>query len=304
MKNLLVIFGILIFVIACSETDIIDETGQMEVTDIHLPALPNGYFYQGWLLVDGSFVSTGTITNDSIANNYARFSKIDASDLRNAQSFAITVENSSGAPSDYVLLIGDFDGSDALLTTNATASNGVKTLGNKVVAGYTVQNATVPPDEAENYGINGIWFFKGNGENRLPTLSLDYKGLNYQAWVVKTVNGNAWNMNIGNFESDTLADNSRSFIPQPYSPNIPDFPGEDFLQQPGSGTSFPEGFFPTDIRGTKVIITPIFTNYNSTDTPFPIYLLEANVPNDAIKDPDLVREMTVNTSYSVKVRKL
>lgn len=304
MKKLIPIFCFLMIFIGCTETDIINETGEMEITDISLPELPNGYFYQGWLLVDGSFVSAGSITNDSIANNYARFSKIDASDLSNAQSFAITVETSSGAPSDYVLLIGNFDGSTAQLNPNTTASNGVRTLGQKISAGYTVQNASVPPEEAGNYGTNGIWFFKGSDDNKEPTLGLDYHGLRYQAWLIKTFEGNDWYLNMGQIESDTIADNWRNFIPAPFAPNIPDFPGEDFLQQPGSGTSYPEGFFPADVRGSKVVLTPIFTNYNNTETPFPIFLLRSDVPADAVKDPNLVREMEINNSYSLKAKKL
>lgn len=304
MKKLIPIFCFLMIFIGCTETDIINETGEMEITDISLPELPNGYFYQGWLLVDGSFVSAGTITNDSIANNYARFSKIDASDLSNAQSFAITVETSTGAPSDYVLLIGNFDGSTAQLNPNTTASNGVRTLGQKISAGYTVQNASVPPEEAGNYGTNGIWFFKGSDENKEPTLGLDYHGLRYQAWLIKTFEGNDWYLNMGQIESDTIADNWRNFIPAPFAPNIPDFPGEDFLQQPGSGTSYPEGFFPADVRGSKVVLTPIFSNYNNTETPFPIFLLRSDVPADAVKEPNLVREMEINNSYSLKAKKL
>ncbi|MBW7870150.1 MAG: anti-sigma factor [Flavobacteriia bacterium] len=304
MKKLIPIFCFLMIFIGCTETDIINETGEMEITDISLPELPNGYFYQGWLLVDGSFVSAGTITNDSIANNYARFSKIDASDLSNAQSFAITVETSSGAPSDYVLLIGDFEGNTAQLSPNAIASNGVRTLGQKISAGYTVQNASVPPEEAGNYGTNGIWFFKGSDDNKEPTLGLDYHGLRYQAWLIKTFEGNDWYLNMGQIESDTIADNWRNFIPAPFVPNIPDFPGEDFLQQPGSGTSYPEGFFPADVRGSKVVLTPIFTNYNNAEIPFPIFLLRSDVPADAVKDPNLVREMEINNNYSLKAKKL
>lgn len=304
MKKLIPIFCFLMIFIGCTETDIINETGEMEITDISLPELPNGYFYQGWLLVDGSFVSAGTITNDSIANNYARFSKIDASDLSNAQSFAITVETSSGAPSDYVLLIGDFEGNTAQLSPNAIASNGVRTLGQKISVGYTVQNASVPPEEAGNYGTNGIWFFKGSDDNKEPTLGLDYHGLRYQAWLIKTFEGNDWYLNMGQIESDTIADNWRNFIPAPFVPNIPDFPGEDFLQQPGSGTSYPEGFFPADVRGSKVVLTPIFTNYNNAEIPFPIFLLRSDVPADAVKDPNLVREMEINNNYSLKAKKL
>ena len=88
---------------------------------------------------------------------------------------------------------------------------------------------------------------------------------------------------MGVIRADTLADTWRNFIPSPYTPNIPAFPGEDFLQQPGEIIAFPEGFFPVDVRGSKVIITPIFQNYNNSEIPFPIHLLQAEVPENATK---------------------
>jgi hypothetical protein len=304
MKNLIAVLGLFFLLFSCSETDILDETGKMEVTEFNLPNLPEGYFYEAWLLTDGSYVSVGRINNDSIQNNIARFSKIDATDLSKAQSFAITVETTSGAPSNYVLLVGDFSGNSAQLHTNSTVSNGVLSLANRISGAYTVQNASVPDSEQGNYGTNGIWFFKGSGNNKEATLKLDYKELSYQAWLVKTENNNDWNLNMGIIKSDTLADTWKSFIPAPFATNVPDFPGEDFLQQPGSGTSYPEGFFPVDVKGSKVIITPIFSNYNNPDIPFPIHLLEAVVPTDAVKDANLTRELHINTSYSAKATKL
>lgn len=302
MKKLITAFCFSMFVLACSETEILNETGKLEVNEMQLPNLPDGYYYEAWLLVDGSYVSVGKINNDSIANNRARFSNIEMGDLSSAQSFAITVETTSGAPSDYVLLLGDFNGGSAQLSTNNNAQNGVQSLANRISAAYTVQNASVPATEQANYGTNGIWFFKGTDQKE-TTLHLNYTELSYQAWLVKTDNNNDWNLNMGVIKSDTLADTWKSFIPAPFAQNIPNFPGEDFLQQPGSGTSFPDGFFPLDVKGGKVIITPIFSNYNNAEIPFPIHLLEAIVPNDAIKDPNLTREFQINATYSAKAVK-
>lgn len=304
MKYLITCFCIGCLLFSCEETDILDETGKLEVTDFNLPNLPEGYFYEGWLLVDGSYVSVGKMNNDSIQNNKARFSRIDALDLSQAQSFAITVETVGGAPSDYVLLLGDFMNTTAELNTNSTVLNGVQSLATRISGSFTVQNASVPQNEQGNYGTNGIWFFKGSGNNKEATLKLDYKELSYQAWLIKTENNHDWNLNMGIIKSDTLSDTWKSFIPAPFAQNIPDFPGEDFLQQPGSGTSYPDGFFPVDVRGGKIIITPIFSNYNNPDIPFPIYLLEASVPSDAVKDVNLTRELQINNSYSAKATKL
>lgn len=289
--------------LSCTETDILNETGQMEFKDINLPHLPEGYFYEAWLLVDGSYVSVGRITNDSIQNNMARMSKIDAADLNQAQSVALTIENSSGSPSNYVLLIGNFEGNNAELRSNINAHNGVQTLAQQISGAFTIQNASVPNSDQHLFGENGIWFFKGD-ENKEPTLNLVYEGIDYQAWTIKRFNNYDWNLNMGVIRADTLSDTWRSFIPSPFLPNIPNFPGEDFLQQPGDMISFPEGFFPVDVKGSKVIITPIFKNYNSSEIPFPIHLLRGNIPINATKNPHLTYELEINTDYSAKATKL
>ncbi|WP_424367997.1 anti-sigma factor [Moheibacter sp.] len=306
MKKIISILIISFFFYQCSETDVLNETGKMELTDFNLPNLPDNYHYEGWLLVDGSYVSVGKITNDSLANNIARFSRIEMTDLQTAQSFAITVESSgSPAPSNYVLLAGDFDGNTADLSSNSEVSNGVMSLAKRISAGYTVQNASVPAENQNEYGVNGIWFFKGSGANMEPTLQLEYGETKYQAWLIKTADNLEYKLNMGIIDNDTIADNSRMFIPSAFAENIPDFPGEDFLQLPSNTTSsYPEGFFPVDVRGAKLILTPIPSGYNQTEIPFPVHLLEATIPNDAQKDPNLTREMQVNTNFGAKATKL
>lgn len=304
MKKKLGILCLLILLNACTETEILNETGSLEITNFSLPNLPNGYFYEAWLLVDNNYVSVGVITNDSVQNNRARFQKIDAVDLSNAQSFAITVENQVGAPSDYVLLLGDFNGNSAELHTDFTSLNGSKSLATRISGAYTVQNASVPQEEQSLYETNGVWFFKGTENSKIPTLKLDYRELSYQAWLVKTQNTTDWNLNIGVIKSDTLADNWKGFIPTSYSSNIPDFPGEDFLQEAIPESSFPDGFFPLNVQNAKVVISPIFENYTSVDQPFPIYLLESIVPNEAQKSSEIMYELQVNTSYKAKATKL
>lgn len=307
MKNLFKLLSICFFFYNCSETDVLNETGNLEVTDFNLPELPENFQYEGWLLVDGSYVSVGKINNDSLVNNRARFGQIEMEDLNRAQSFAITVETTaSPAPSNFVLLVGDFNGNTAELSPNAEISNGVLSLANRISASYTVQNASVPAANAGNYEVNGVWFFKGEGENAESTLQLDYNDLTYQAWLVKTTGDLNYDLNIGVIQNDTIADNYRSFIPSSFSASIPDFPGEDFLQQPGGTDAppFPDEFFPVDVRGAKIIITPILSGYSSIKTPFPVHILEATIPADAVKDPNLTRDFHINTNFGAKATKL
>lgn len=302
MKKLLILLFSGLILWSCEETDIINETGKMQVTDFNLPELPPEYHYQGWLLVDGSYVSVGNITNDSIINGIANFSNIDVTDLNKAQSFAVTVEaNDSPAPSNYVLLVGNFEGNTANLSSLGETVNGILSLANRISAAYTVQNASVPESESGNYGTNGIWFFKGTLENKEPTLQLNYEGLSYQAWAEKTYDNTNHLLNMGTIVSDTINDSYKGFS---YPNSVPEFPGEDFLQDPSGEPDYPEGFFPMDVRNTKIFITPTPTNYNNSITPFPIKLLEATVPADAVKDPNLTRDFQVNSNYNAIATKL
>lgn len=303
IRHFLLVFFSALLLWNCDETELLDETGKLEVTDFNLPDnLPEGYHYEGWLLLNGTFVSVGNITNDSIINGRARFSDIETSDLAMADAFAITVENSaSPAPSNYVLLVGDFNGNTADLTSNTNTSNGIITLGNKISAAYTLQNATVPPEQAGDYTQNGVWFFKGSGLQAESTISLYYDEIKYQAWLETNIDGATRYLDMGVISSDTLKDASNVYTQ--YNLNIPDFAGEDFLTKP-DGETFPDNFFPKNVTGSKLIITPIFSTYLNHELPFPIFLLESEIPLGAVNDLNVTYEMQLNTNFSAKATKL
>lgn len=304
MKKYLLVFISAILLWSCEDTELLDLTGELEVTDFNLPELPSGYVYEGWLLVGGTYVSVGTINNDSINNNRARFSRIEKSDLSLAESFAITVENaSSPAPSNYVLLVGDFDGNTANLLADGTSSNGITTLGNKISAAYTLQNATVT-ENPQNYTENGIWFFKGTGDLRESTIALDYDEVRYQAWFeTRTAQGTTRLLNMGIIASDTLRDSRNAYTSQSTA-LIPEFAGEDFLTTT-EGETYPEDFFPRNVTGSKVFLTPIFNGFiNAAETPFPIRLLIAEIPTGVTNDVNITYPMELNTNFGAKATKL
>lgn len=302
MKKFIFIFLSALVFWSCEETELLDETGRLEVTDFNLPELPDGYHYEAWLLVGGSYVSVGNITKDSLLNNRARFSNIERTDLAMAESFAITIENSgSPAPSDYVLLLGNFEGNAANLSPLTTASNGVTTLANNISASYTLQNASIPEGQPGNYTQNGIWFFKGSGEDAETTLSLQYGELGYQAWLETVVEGATRYLNMGVISTDALRDASNVYTP--FNLNIPDFAGEDFLIQP-SGESFPENFFPRNVTGSKLVLTPILNSYTSHTEPFPVFLFQSIIPSDAVNDPNLTYPLELNPNFGAKATKL
>lgn len=302
MKKFLLIAFSALFLWNCEDTDLLDPTGELVITDFNLPELPTGYVYEGWLLVGGAYVSVGNITKDSLNNNRAHFIGIESSDLSLAESFAITVENgSSPAPSNYVLLVGDFNGNSAELTADGTTMNGITTLGNKISAAYTLQNATVPANQQGNYTENGVWFFKGTGEEAETTISLNYKEVRYQAWLETEVDGASRFLSMGLIASDTIKDSRNAY--SQFNQNIPEFAGEDFLIQP-EGETFPADFFPRNVLGSKLILTPIFTGESNLTGPFPIHLLQSQIPTNVSNDVNVTYPMELNTNFGAKATKI
>lgn len=304
MKKYLLVFISSMLLWSCEDTEILDPTGELVVTDFNLPELPSStYVYEAWLLVGGTYVSVGTINQDSINNNRAHFTRIERSDLISAESFAITIENStSPAPSNYVLLVGDFNGGSADLFADGTSVNGITTLGNKISASYTLQNATVTTPN-NTYSQNGIWFFKGEGETAETTLSLLYGELRYQAWLETEVDGAKIYVGMGTIASDSARDSRNAYTTQTIVSEIPDFAGEDFLRRP-DGEIFPPNFFPRNVLGSKVILTPIFSNENSLVAPFPIFLLQSEIPIGVTNDVNITYPMQLNTNFGAKATKL
>lgn len=304
MKKIFAVLSLAFLLSTCTETDILVKTGKLEVTDLNLPNLPNGYTYEAWLLVDASYVSVGKFNNDSIAQNRARFSNIEVNDLSDAQAFAITVENSSSpAPSNYVLLVGSFDGNTAQLTPDGELASGVMPLAKRISCEFTIQTATIPDEDLGNYGVNGIWFFKGNPGNRQTTIDFEYDGLQYQAWLKKSNGTEIVDLNMGVITSDTLSDSWKGFTLPSYQSNTPKFAGEDFLQQPSTGTQYGNDFFPLNVSGGEVVITPILSGYVDSTNPFPVYLLRGNVPENATNDPNQTYPLSINTDFGAKAIK-
>jgi hypothetical protein len=305
MKKIIALLSFSFLLFGCEETDILVKTGKLEITDINLPPLPPSYFYEAWLLVDASYVSVGKFNNDSILNNRARFSNIEVNDLADAQSFAITVEKAdSPAPSNYVLLVGNFNGNTSQLTVDAELTNGVLPLARRISGSFTVQTATIPDADLGEFGVNGIWFFKGTADAKETTIQLEYEDLRYQAWLRKPADNTFNNLNMGVISSDTLADNWRGFTLPAYQTNTPKFAGEDFLQQPTTGTQFGADYFPLDVRNSEVWITPILTTYADGNEPFPVVLLKGYVPEGIENAPNQTYPLEINTNFGAKATKL
>ncbi len=206
-----------------------------------LDNLGDDFAYEGWLIVDGSPVSTGTFTVDDEGKLSQNSFNIDRSTLESASTFVLSIEPSPDndpAPAPTKLFAGDFVNNTAALGTAPVGSDFQEVNGK-----YIVATPTGTGDESEKY--SGVWFLEMTSAGPVAGLKLPElaDGWRYEGWVV--VDGTP--LTTGTFTSVNGADNAAPFSGT--NPG-PAYPGEDFLQNAPNGLTFP-----TDVRGRPVVIS-------------------------------------------------
>lgn len=237
-----------------------------------LEDLGSDYVYEGWLIVNGAPVSTGTFTVDATGMLSKTTFSLSASDVDAATTFVLSIEpanDSDPAPAATKILAGDFSGNSASVNTDLIADFS-NSAGKYILA--TPTNGT---DNDEN---SGIWFLDlATGS---PTVGLDLPqlpdGWKYEGWVV--INGQP--VTTGTFTNAMATDDA-----DPFSGNMPlpdvngmngFFPGEDFLENAPSGLSFP-----TDIAGGMAVIS-VEPHPDNSPNPFTLKPLVHAIPAAAM----------------------
>ncbi len=249
-KRILILVTILFGITISCNND--DDSGP---TTVDLTLAINGledlganFVYEGWIIVSGAPVSTGTFTSTAASQTFT----LDAVQLSAATRFVLSIEptgetgTAAATPSDTKLLVGDFVGNSATVSIgtvgdfNATTPSGMFFLRS-------------PTDEATGNNGNdesGIWFgspgMPPSPALTLPTLEAGWK---YEGWVVVDGTGP---LSTGTFTvfdtADENAGGAMSFSGT--ENNGPPIPGEDFFNNAPSGFTFP-----LDIRGRTIVIS-------------------------------------------------
>lgn len=237
-----------------------------------LDDLGNDYVYEGWLIVDGSPVTTGTFMVDQNGNLSKTSYSVNISDADNATKFVLSIEpknDTDPGPSKTKILVGDFSNDQASLSTGIVGD--FSTVSGKYIL-------ATPTDGMNNNENSGIWWLDPTSGTPVAGLSLPTldDGWIYEGWVV--INGTP--VSTGTFSKVAATDNA-----DPYSgnmglpsPNGADgfFPGEDFLNNAPSGLSFP-----VDISGGKAVISIEPVPDNSSN-PFTLKPLVGDIPTNAL----------------------
>lgn len=225
--------------------------------------------YEGWIIVNGAPLSTGTFTVDASGNLSKTIFDSNYAFVDSATTFVLTIEpvpDPSTAPSETHILAGDFTGNSAPLTVGHGAA-----LGNNFATIVGKYILATPTNGAGNNENSGLWFLQLIGGNpavglTLPTLPA---GWIYEGWAV--INGSP--VTTGTFLRVDTVDN---FAPYSGTMPGPPFPGEDFLVNAPSGQTFP-----TNLAGMVAVIS-IEPFPDNSASPFTLKPLVKAIPVNAI----------------------
>jgi hypothetical protein len=224
-----------------------DDLTQMTITPTYLDALGDDYNYEGWIIVDGDAVSTGTFDIDNNQTVPSSFN-LNKDMAARATTFILTIEPEVGddpAPSAVHIIAGDLaDGRTTAITNHeaALATDFSSVEGRFVLA--TPSNGNVTPTQ-------GIWFLDNSSGMTVAGLTLPSlpAGWKYEGWVVDD-----GPISTGTFTDGAMADSDGAGLNQGPNPG-PAYPGQDFINPP------------LDLVGKTTVIT-VEPNPDNSPAPF------------------------------------
>ncbi len=249
-----------------------DEENPMQNLNLNISGLEDlgsEAMYEGWIMVGGVPMSTGTFSVNSSGTMSKTSFPLDMEDLDDATAFILTIEpvpDTDPAPSAVHILAGDFSGNSANLSVGHGAA-----LGNNFSTAAGKYILATPTNGAMTDENSGIWFLDLSSGTpavglTLPTLPAGWK---YEGWTV--IDGQP--VTSGKFTAVDMVDEDDSFSST--EPGPP-FPGEDYLMNAPSGLTFP-----TDLsNGTGVI--SIEPDPDNSPNPFTLKPLVATIPDMAM----------------------
>ena len=222
----------LLVTVACGDDDgptaPTPPSGNLQLSFNGLESLGAGFVYEGWLLVDGNPVSTGTFSIDAGGSLSTSMFSVDQAALQAATKFILTIEpspDSNPMPAATKYLAGDFVGNSASLSVAdaATLGNDFRSASGGFILATPSTNAV-----ADDYAF-GIWWLDPAGPGASLMLPALPAGWMYEGWVV----GPDGPVTTGRFIQATGAD-SDGGGPGAGPDATPAFPGQEFITPPVS----------------------------------------------------------------------
>ena len=236
--QLLMAFMVIGFItISCDDDDDAPTTADLTLNLSGLEALGADFVYEGWIMVNGSPVTTGTFTSVASSQSFT----VDIDDLAAATAFIISIEpavDTDPAPAATKVLAGDFSGNTATITSGIVGDFSSST------GSFFLRSPTDETGTNNGNDESGVWFGTPGAPPTpnftLPTLPA---GWAYEGWVV----GDTGPLSTGTFTAFDAVDNAAPYSGASAGPPVP---GEDFFMNVPAGETFP-----LDIRGRTVVIS-------------------------------------------------
>lgn len=272
MKKLLFALTIAIAFVACNnDDDDMPTTSMLELSFTGLSDLGSDYIYEGWIMVNGVPVTTGTFRANSSGTITPDMFDIDNEDLTAATAFILTIEpypDNDPSPSAVHVVAGDFSGSSANLSISHPAALGTdfaSSMGKYILA--------TPTDGPMTNEKSGIWFLDLTSGSPMTGLALPDlpSGWIYEGWTV--IDG----VPVTSGKFDMVSGEVDMFDDYSSIENMgPPFPGEDYLMNaPGNL------MFPTMLTGGVAVIS-VEPYPDNGPEPFAIKPLAGMIPTDAM----------------------
>ena len=240
-----------------------------------LEPLQNGFHYEGWLIVDGSPVTTGKFNVDTEGNlvtlegeavEGGSFAVGD--EAANANLVVLTIEPSGDTdtiPAATKYVGGELVDGVANLTINVGP-----TLGSDFSDASGSYILATPTNGDGSDETSGVWFLDLSEGSPAAGLNLPElpEGWEYEGWAV--IDGQP--ISTGRFTDPAAADDFAGFSGEQAGPP---FPGEDFLVNAPEGVSFP-----VDLSGAPIVIS-VEPSPDDSPAPFAFKPLFGTAPEDA-----------------------
>ncbi len=242
-KLFLGVMALGIMATSCSSDDDNGLTTQNLILSLNgLEDLGPDYVYEGWIIVAGAPVSTGTFTVDGAGALSATSFSIDVTALSTATAFVLSIEpanDTDPAPADTKVLQGDFSGESAAVNTGIVGDF------NNASGNFFLRTPTDEMGTNNGNDENGVWFGTP-GMPPIPNFVLPTlpAGWAYEGWVV----GDSGPLTTGTFTAFNVVDDLALFSATMQAG--PPVPGEDFFMNAPAGETFP-----LDIRNRTVVIS-------------------------------------------------
>ena len=241
-----------------------------------LEDLGDDFVYEGWVIVDGSPVSTGIFEIDEEGNPEPSSFEVPKEDIDEAERFVLTIEpaeDDDPAPSATKVLGGDVEDGEAELT-----------IGDEMALGDSLEDAggnfflATPTSSADDDDQNGIWMFTP-GE---PATPLDLPelpaGWTYEGWVVDITGDTPEPISTGTFDDPSEPDSNGAGPGVGDTPeNAPGYPGEDFIEGEGN----PRDLTPDEEDAvTHRVVISVEPVPDNSPAPFRIKPLMSDISDD------------------------